>query len=449
MIARGPALAIACAMCAACPACGDNAPAGPELITAVSGTRLSVQKYRYDDGTELAVGNELYDTELHARCRAQRWIDETVRCVPVVDEAVYSDAACTELIGLGRTVDRPTLFLAYDHRAGSAIAARLFRAGAQRAPISQSYAIADGACAGPTPVTLDSTNFFDMGDELDGAALMALHDGELGDGRLAVQLREADDGLRVPFGFVDRSLGACAPRFQSDGGMACEPLEAAPAVYFSDPACSVPAIAVGATVPAIASVVEPSGCARYYRVGHELSPPVYRRDGAACTAVAALDGRVFSVDAPLELPALARSPEAAGGRRLQRVVLEHDGLRFLDDRLLDTQTGVPCSPRTLRDDIRCLPTSVVSIGLFTDACTTAVRVAELPRRTCEPIAFATTNRPFQLHDLTDPPPGPLSRRDADACRPYTAPADTELRGLGPPLDLTTFVGGIYFGERSP
>jgi hypothetical protein len=220
-------------------------------------------------------------------------------------------------------------------------------------------------------------------------------------------------------------------------------------VYFSDPACSVPAIAVGATVPAIASVVEPSGCARYYRVGHELSPPVYRRDGAACTAVAALDGRVFSVDAPLELPALVRSPEAVGGRRLQRVVLGHDDLRFLDDRLLDTQTGVPCSPRTLRDDIRCLPTSVVSIGLFTDACTTAVRVAELPRRMCEPIAFATTNRPFQLHDLTDPPPGPLFRRDADACRPYTAPEGTEPRGLGPPLDLTTFVGGVYFGERSP
>ncbi|MGH2898122.1 MAG: hypothetical protein ACRDMZ_05560, partial [Solirubrobacteraceae bacterium] len=175
MTARGPALAIACAVGAACPACGDNLPAGAELITAVSGTRLSVQKYRYDDGTELAVGNEFYDTELHARCRAQRWIDDTVRCVPIVDEAVYSDAACTELVGLGRTVDKPILFLAYDHRASGAIAARVFRAGAQRAPISQSYAITDGACTGPTPVTLDGTNFFEIGDELDGSALMALH----------------------------------------------------------------------------------------------------------------------------------------------------------------------------------------------------------------------------------------------------------------------------------
>ena len=133
-------LAIAGAVCAAGPACGDNSPAGAELITAVSGTRLAVQKYRYDDGTELAVGNEFYDTELHARCRAQRWIDDTVLCVPIVDEAVYSDAACTELVGLGRTVDRPTLFLAYDHRAGVTIAARLFRADVQRAPISSVHA---------------------------------------------------------------------------------------------------------------------------------------------------------------------------------------------------------------------------------------------------------------------------------------------------------------------
>ena len=108
MIARWVALVVACA------ACGDNLPAGPELIIAVSGTRLAVQKYRYDDGTELAVGNELYDTELHARCRSQRWIDDTVRCVPVVDEAVYSDAACTELVGLGRTIEKPTHFVAYD-----------------------------------------------------------------------------------------------------------------------------------------------------------------------------------------------------------------------------------------------------------------------------------------------------------------------------------------------
>jgi hypothetical protein len=43
----------------------------------------------------------------------------------------------------------------------------------------------------------------------------------------------------------------------------------------------------------------------------------------------------------------------------------------------------------------------------------------------------------------------MYRRDGDACRPYTGPAGTELRSLGPALDLTAFAGGIYFGERSP
>jgi hypothetical protein len=446
MTARRLALVLICA------ACGDDLRGGTDLITAVSGSRLAVQKYRYDDGTELAVAGEFYDRQLHVRCLAQRWIDDAVRCVPIVDEAVYTDPGCTALIGLGRTVEKPTHFVAYDHRATGAIAARMFRAGTPRAAIPASYAIADGACVGPTPVTADGTSFFDVGDELDGSALMALRDSEVGDGRLAVQVREADDGLRVPFGLRDRALGAvCAPRRREDGGAACEPINAVPATYFSDPGCSAPVIAVEtAAVPAIASVIEPSGCARYYRVGRELPPPVYRRDVAGCSPVIApLEGRLFSVDAALELPALARSPENVRGRRLQRVILEHDGLRFLDDRLLDTATGVDCTPRTLRDGVRCLPASVASIGLFSEGCTAVVRVAEIPQRMCEPIAYATTNRPFQFHDLGDPPATPLFRRDPDACRLYTGPAGTEVRTLGPSLDLTTFVGGIYFGERSP
>jgi hypothetical protein len=43
----------------------------------------------------------------------------------------------------------------------------------------------------------------------------------------------------------------------------------------------------------------------------------------------------------------------------------------------------------------------------------------------------------------------MFRRDPDGCKPYIGPAGTELRSLGPALDLTTFVAGLYFGERSP
>jgi hypothetical protein len=433
-------------------ACGDDLVARDDLITAVSGSRLAVQKYRYDDGTEIAVSGEFYDLELHARCRPQRWIDDATRCVPVVDDAVYSDAGCTALVGLGRTIRRPTHFLAYETRAGGAVPARVFRAGPETAPIAQHYAIADGACVGPMTVPPEVANFFKVGDELDGGALIAFRDGEVGDGRLGVRVRETDDGLRVPIGLHDRALGvACAARPQDGGGTACEPVDALVATYFSDPACRDPVVAAGAAaVPTIARIVEPSGCARYARVGRELSPPVFRRDGDACTAVVApLEGRLFSVDTAIDLPVLERTRERIADRRLQRVVLAHDGLRFLDERLFDTATGADCTARAVRDGFRCLPATVPSIGLFLDGCTAPVRVAELPQRMCEPIAFATTNRPFALYDIGDPPASPLFRRDPGGCRPYTGPAGTELHALGPQLDLTTFVFGIYFGERSP
>ena len=434
-----------------CAACGDDLQRGDELVTAVSGSRLAVQKYRYDDGTELAVAGEFYDTELHVRCRPQAWPDGDVRCVPIVDDAVYADAACTALVGLGRTIARPAYFLAYDNRASGAVPVRVFRAGGAATAITQSYAIADGACVGPTPVPTDLMRFFEVGDELDGSALIAFRGGELGDGRLGLQLRETDDGLRVPIGLRDRALDiACTPRLQGNGGVACEPIDAFPAAYFSDPACNEPALAVAATaIPTIARLVEPSGCARYYRVGRELSPPIYRRDGNACAVVAPLEGRLFSADTAIELPALERSREVVRGRRLQRVVLDHDGLRFLDERLFDTATGAECTARAVRDGIRCLPATVASIGLFTEGCTTLVRVAELPQHMCERVAFATTNRPFQLFDIGDPVAGTLYRRDAGMCRPYTGPPGTELRSLGPPLDLASFMAGIYFGERSP
>jgi hypothetical protein len=451
MIAR-PLLAVA-----VCAACGDDAPRADEPLAAVSGTRLALQKYRYDDGTELAVANDFYDTELHVRCAPRLWVDGVVRCIPAVDDAAYLDPECTVLVGMGRTIPRPTHFLTYDMGVAGAVPTRVLRSGPATDPIAQYYTIADGACAGPTPVPAELTRFFEVGDEIDGAGLVAFHDRELGEGRLAVQIRETDDGLRVPSGLRDRELGAaCVARFGSDGSLACEPVASAAAAVFRDPACREPVVPVAATaVPAIARILAPSGCAIYHRVGGELPPPpataaspMYRRVGGTCTAMATpVEGRLYAVDAAIVLPALARSLEDAPDRRLQRVVLEHGGLRVLDDRLFDTASGGDCRPRILRDGVRCLPPTIASIGLFTEGCTTAVRVAEVPQRTCEPLAFATQNRPFQLRGIGELVAAPLFRLDGTACQPYTSPPGTELRGLGPPLDLTTFPAGLYFSER--
>jgi hypothetical protein len=131
-------------------------------------------------------------------------------------------------------------------------------------------------------------------------------------------------------------------------------------------------------------------------------------------------------------------------------MLDHAGLRFPDDRLFDTATGVDCKPRNLRDAIRCIPVNVATAQtLFTDHCLIQLRVAEVPQHSCEPLAYATANRPFQVVALGDVAPRPLFRLDGMTCQPYATLPGDELRAVGLPLDLTTFVSAIYFGDRAP
>jgi hypothetical protein len=456
-------LALAAIAGAALGGCGDDLhPAGEALFTARSGARLALQKYRYDDGTELAVSGEFYDTGLHTRCAPQPWSDGAVRCVPVADDAEYTDAACTMRIGLGRTIAKPSYFVAPDTAAGGAVATRVFRAGAATPPITQYYALAGGACTGPLAVPPALTSFFAIGDELDGGALVAFHDAEIAAGRIGLTVRETDDGLRVAAGLRDHQLdAACAATPESDGSVACEPAGAAAATLFGDPACHQPVVAAAAA-PRVARLVEPSGCASYHRVGAEQPPPVYRRTGDACSpADAPTGGRMFALGPAIELPAIGRVLEGAPGRRLQRVVLDLGldpdpgpadpaaRLRVYDDRLFDTALGADCRPRSIRGAIRCIPVTVTTATLvFAAGCTSPVLVAEVPQHACEPPAYAISNRPLQIRPVGDRAPGPLFRLDGATCTPYAGAPGNELRALGVPIDPAIFLGAIYFSERS-
>jgi hypothetical protein len=462
--ARVAALAAAAGL-AALGGCGDDLhPTGEGAFTARSGARLALQKYRYDDGTELAVSTEFYDTGLHTRCAPQPWSDGAVRCVPAADDAEYTDAACTMRIGLARNIARPSYFVAPDTAAGGALATRVFRAGAATPAIPQYYTLTGGVCTGPITVPSTLTSFFAVGDELDGSALVAFHDTEIAAGRIGLVIRETEDGMRVATGLHDRQLGAtCAATREADGSVACEPAGAPAATLFGDPACNQPVVAAAAA-PAIARLAEPSGCASYHSVGAELLPPVYRRTGDVCSPTAApAGGRMFSVGPTIDLPAIGRTLEASPGRRLRRVVLDLGvdpdagpaadpdaaRLRIYDDRLFDTVLGADCRPRSIRGAIRCLPVAITTATVvFTAGCTSAVLVAEVPQHACEPPAYATSNRPLTIRPVGDPAPGPLFRLDGTTCTPYAGAPGNELRALGPPVDPTTFLGAIYYGERS-
>ncbi len=205
-------------------------------------------------------------------------------------------------------------------------------------------------------------------------------------------------------------------------------------------------------VPAVARVVEASGCARYHAVGAEIEPPLYRRDGEACGQTS-LDPpqRLLAVGAPIDLAPLQRTVEDVPDRRLQRIVLSDDQLRFADDRLFDEATRTECVRAAFGDVTRCIPASVATASaLFAPGCAVEVRVAETPQRSCERIAFATavTDEGMEIRAIGDRLPGPLYHVGGTGqCQPYASSPGNVLRALGPPIAPEAFVSAVSYGER--
>jgi len=433
-------------------ACGDNRHID-DLFEPVSGSRLKLEWHLYEDGTRQAETAAFYDLDVHARCTPQRWIDDVIRCVPIAEDAIYLDPTCESLVGRAQTIEKPTHFIAHDTVAGTTLPARLFRAGPTTTPVTQRYELRDGECVGPFSTPSDLT-YYQLVAEIAGWDLIALRDDEVGAGRLALAYRATDDGLRVPSGLRDRDLDLpCTPTPGAGGGFRCAPTEAATPSTFRDPACEQAVITVpdGAAVPTIAMLADPSGCARYHAVGGEVTGPLYRRDGEACTRVTPTPPpRQFPVAAELELPILERTIEDTPGRRLQRIILGDDELRFVDDRLHDTATRADCLRRSSGEVTRCLPAVIASATrLRPRSCAVEVLVAEIPQHTCERIGFATaiTEEQPTIHAIGDRAADTLYQLTGGGCLPYPGAPGNELRTLGPPIAPETFPAAVRYGER--
>lgn len=441
------------AIVALCAACGDDRPPAP-VLGAVSGSRLALQWYGFPDGVRQPEPDEFYDRALHARCSPRAWADGVVRCVPEADQAAYLDDACTQPVGRGVAIEEPTHFIGYDLVDDELRPARLYIAGDELDTVKRYYLRLGGECFGPY-LDPDDVHYHGVLGELGGGDLMTLHERTEGDGRLALRLRESEDGMRVPLGLRDQALDAdCAATLRDDGEVRCEPVDAAPALYFRDPACAEPVVAVSGNgePPALARVSAPSGCADYRAVGEELATPLYRREGDTCTPVAIVPPpRVFALAAPVELMALQRTLEPGGGR-LQRVLLGDGELQVFDDVLHDTATRADCRRHDFdgEDGIRCVPAALANaFELYTPTCAVAVDVALLPQRSCRRPAFAaaSTAAGLELHAIGDRAAEPLHTWNFGPCRPYVAAPGNTVHLLGPAIDPTAFAGALYYGER--
>jgi hypothetical protein len=337
--------------------------------------------------------------------------------------------------------------------AGALVPAHVYRAGpVTAAPVSATYTQTVDGCVGPSP-TPDGVVHHQLAAEVDGASLVPLHEAELGDGRLAVRVRQSDDGLRLPLGLVDRELGRACRAVATAAGVTCEPTDAPGTDRFADPQCEQPALVVvdDDAPPAVVQAAAPSGCATYHATGSAAAGPVYRRTSNGCVpAPLNVGARVFALGPPLALPALAATVDDVPGRRLQRIALSTGDLAVWDERLFDRATGATCQRLALGDDTRCVP-AVLAQGqwLSTASCASDVAAVEVPAQACAQATFAAlvAGDGLQLRAIGDPIAVPLYRVDGAGCRPYVAPADRVLHALGPALPADTFVGAIYFGER--
>lgn len=433
-------------------ACGDDRP-HEDLFTAQSGGRLALYWYGYPDGTRQSEPDAFYDTAQHTRCRPDRWVDGVVRCVPIADQVVHRDAACTELIGRALTTDEPTHFLDYDAVEGELLPSRAYVAG-DEVDVNEFYVEVQGQCYGPY-FSLPEVEYFAIVGEVAGHDLVPIRETEAGSGRIGLKLRVSDDGMRVPFGVRDRVLDAdCTPTAQPDGTATCDPVESTLALYFHDPACAAPVVTVSpfAEPPVVARVVDAAGCSRYHGVGGELVVnALYRRQGDVCVpAIVSPRPRTFEVTAPLALPSLTRTVEAVPGRRLQQIILADGELRFPDERLFDTATRADCVRQDLDEVTRCIPAALApSLDLFTPTCVITAPVAELSPRTCELPSFAlgTDQLGITIHAIGDPVAAPMYHWEANQCTEYEPARGTTLHTLGPAIDPTAFSGAVYFGER--
>jgi hypothetical protein len=435
-------------------ACGDNEPE-IEIFEPTNGSRLSIEQYQFDDGTRLVQPTAFYDRRLHARCTPQEWIDGVVRCVPDAEEAFYREDTCDTVFGVGNAIKFATHFIATNTRDGVRFPALVFAAGARTDAIEQAFYLDGETCVPTTIPILETTTFWELGNFVGGEDLVPITEREIGDGRLGLAVRESDDGALVPVGFRDRDLDiACVPVAHGDGG-ACEPSDAPSSSVFVDNACTQPAILVDEDeAPAVASTRGTDGCRIYHGVDGTQATRAYRDVGGGCATVSTTS-RVLSLGAPIELAAVTRAIDDAPKRRVQRIAASfgsNDGdLHVYATRMFDTATRAECELRQVGKTLRCLPTALAPIvRLFQPGCTVERRLAEVPRISCEPFAFAMhdNGETLELHAIGDPFDGAaFTLAPSGACVAYAASAGTMLFDVGPLLPDETFIGAVPFGAR--
>jgi hypothetical protein len=445
-------------------ACGDDRVV-LESIDAVSGSRIKLERWLYEDGTTHVDASGFYDVRLSTRCTARTWSDDMLRCVPVAGEALYTDADCTMLIGVAALVTpdpehvsdtNVSHFIGYDWIDGEPRPTRLYTAGDPTTAPATYYSRRDGMCEGP--FSAPGAEFYEIASELAPTVMPVLEEVELGAGRLGLSVLTTTDGLSIPLGLRDRALDVgCRPAAHGDG-VVCEPFDVGfLEAWYADAECTAPVILVFGDDPApsLVRTTDAAGCSAYAEPGPEISTPLYYASTGGCVRSDPGTGwRRLTLGSPVELPSLELEIADAGSRRLAPLTLtdaSDPALRFTGERLLDRAIRAECVREQTGDVARCIPAATVSaFTLYESGCAIPVEVAEVPARSCGgALAFARKpmfDVPPTWHAIGEPVRRQLHSNNG-SCSVYVPAAGRELHVIGPALPDDTFVRALKYGER--
>lgn len=445
-------------------ACGDDRVV-VEPVEPLSGTRIKLERWLYEDGTTHVDASGFFDVRLSTRCTPRAWGDDVVRCVPVAGEALYTDADCTSVVGVAALVSPdPTHvpdanvshFIGYDWVDNRPRPSRLYPAGDAATAITAYYSWRDGTCAGPFGAPSGAA-YYAVGAAIPPTTMPALEEVELGSGRLALRVLTSTDGLRVPVGIRDRELEVACRSAARDDGAVCEPIGARePDGWFSDASCQLPLVLVDVSEvpPAVVRTRDEAGCQSYAALGSEIATPTYFGNTSGCTRVDPGSGwRTFTLGEPVTLPLLDRAVVDTGARRLAPALLtdtSDPSLQFAGEQLVDRALRAECRRELDGDVATCVPaTYTTAFTLYEPGCVIPIAVTEVAAPTCSPVVFA---RSFALdagvtwHAIGEPIRTTLHVNDG-SCSPYTPRAGTALHGVGPALPDDAFLRGLKYGER--
>ncbi|HTL35211.1 MAG TPA: hypothetical protein VL326_18915 [Kofleriaceae bacterium] len=399
-------------------ACGDNVE--PRLVPA---------RFVYDDGTEQIDRHQLFDRTLGLACTPTQFSDGKKYCAPPMDQALFTNAACTRVVGLAPADRPPREFFATSFSLDDeASPSRVFRGGGppMGRPAELYFRNAFGCWAASPPY---GYVYYELAEELELAPPVRL-----------------EPWVRSGTYVVDawRSVGLLVPNAVEDCEIEDRPNDTSTfcrssfpqADFYADSACTE---LIGYGVPSdpnwtTSTHDDVTTCTMYWRVGttrHVTS--VFRRSAGLCVEEPFPSDVPVGILTPTDGPRLPR--KIMGNGRIRPILLE--GLPLFDDLLHDDLLDTDC--RRLEDG-RCVPgtTAVVESWFADPACGQPIDVAMVPTGGCRaPMPYA--ERAGMFYPVRAPYAAQLYQLSTgDTCQIYNPPAPFVAHSIGPALGADAF-----------